>query len=271
MRNHFLLFCSLFLGTILSTHAQKLQLSIEGGAQQSFIPSHTETADTQPCPPGSGFCGSTQEVDIAYSYTNRPAGYVKLNLAYSSSERLQFYHNLGFGMLRFQPTVKLYPSGGSGSGECIERDEHGNMVVVACENTSPSFYRDDRSGRTSLLYLSQELGARYKVGSRLWVQAGMDVSYRLHSQLYAPVLQYSQEDGYTVSMQKDRSGTGFSGILLGVHTGLGYDLTDKLTLSMGLQHSLTPLYTEEMITGKGYEKSRASQLRLGVGYKIKGW
>jgi opacity protein-like surface antigen len=271
MRNHFLLFCSLFMGCMLSAHAQKLQLSVEGGAQQSFIPNRTEAGLRLDCPSTSGYCSGTKNYDIDYSYQERPAGYVNARLSYNQSERLQYYHTLGLSLLRFQAKVLVRTTGENGSGNCFALDENGNPMVVACENSTPDYYNDDHMGKTSLLYLSQELGARYKVASRLWVQAGVDLSYRLHSQFYVPVLQYSQGDGYTVSIQNDRSGTGFGGVLVGVHTALAYDLTDQLSLTMGLQHSLTPLYTEEIISSKGYEKSRASQLRLGLAYRIKSW
>ncbi|EMR00788.1 hypothetical protein [Cesiribacter andamanensis] len=277
MRTHFILFCSLFWGCLLSASAQKWQLSLEAGGQHSFIPAYTHMADRQPCPPSSGYCSITATNDIAYTYQNRPAGYVKLNLGYRSNERLQVYHSLGFSLLRFQPTVSETSSGENPTSYCYERDENGNLIAVPCDDNNTLRYSDSRSGRTSVLYALQELGASYQLLARFSVQAGFDLSYKLYSQLYAPEMYYtpgsSWEDPgeYYFEMEKDRSGTGFRSVLLGVHTGIAYELTDRFSLSLALQHSLSPVYNGEERIGKGYERSRASQLRLGVRYTVRSW
>lgn len=279
---------------LLPAAAQGLQLSVEGGLQQSWIPDYTERAEISPCPPGAGYCSYTSYPDISTTYKEKPAAYLKARLSYSTSERLQLYHNLGFSMLGFQPIVVVEniqgpsPDGTGQWGEpstCYKRNSNGDLEEVPCSTAEPIFINSEDNGKTALLYALQEIGVSYKILPRLSVQGGVDISYRLYSQLRTSEFRYGNWPGvnegepnsgddsptFTIEQVNDRSGKGFNAILLGLHTGAAYSLTDKLSLSLGIQHSLTPLYNREEIVGKGYQKSRANQLRLGVQYRLKSW
>lgn len=287
MLKPFFLFCSLIFGCAWTVAAQKLELSVEGGLQQSWLPNHTERAQLQPCPPTSGYCSFTSQADIAYSYTEKPAGYLKAHLSYSTTNRLQLYHNLGFSLLRFQPKVVIVtpPSAYNNEGStptgnprgCYYTDSNGEQVP--CGNSGLiSMEQNKDIGKTALLYAMQEIGASYRLGNRWQVNGGVTVDYRLYSQVHAEEYKFTTEPGgwgngssFTIEEVKDRSGKGFNGALLGLHAGAAYSLTDKLSLSLGLQHSLTPVYNQEELMGKGHEQSRTNQLRLGVQYKLKSW
>jgi hypothetical protein len=80
-----LLFACLFS----AAQAQKLQLSLEGGLQHSWIPDDAERAPINYCPPGSGFCGYTSSASINFAYKEAPAGYLKGLLLYSVNSMVQ--------------------------------------------------------------------------------------------------------------------------------------------------------------------------------------
>lgn len=280
-----LILCTgILFACLLPAGAQELQLSVEGGLQQSWIPDYTERAEISPCPPGAGYCSYTSYADISTTYKEKPAAYLKARLSYSTSERLQLYHNLGFSMLCFQPIVVVENI--QGPSTCYKRNSNDELEEVPCSTAEPIFINSEDNGKTALLYALQEIGVSYKILPRLSVQGGVDISYRLYSQLRTSEFRdtgnwpgvnegepNSGDDSptFTIEQVNDRSGKGFNAILLGLHTGAAYSLTDKLSLSLGIQHSLTPLYNREEIVGKGYQKSRANQLRLGVQYRLKSW
>jgi hypothetical protein len=78
---------------------------------------------------------------------------------------------------RYAPYLRLCPN------------ENGHLVSCEEEEDEPSTYQgtpDDHVGKTSILYLIQEVGTRYNLMPRLWVYGGVDISYRLYSQVYLP-------------------------------------------------------------------------------------
>lgn len=111
-------------------------------------------------------------------------------LAYNASERLQIYQNLGLHLLRFRAEVEVITPENIYWEGAICLDENGQSGP--CENWTESAYlTNDRVGGTSILYLGQELGIRYKLFEKVWLQSGVDISYRLHSQIYGYGLRYT--------------------------------------------------------------------------------
>lgn len=288
-----LVFSGLLFACLLPAAAQKIQLSLEGGLQHSLIPDYTEKAEVQSCPPdaGSGYCRSTSAVEVDHTYKEKPGGYLKSILSYSVSDRVQLYHNLNVNLLRFKAsaTMKDFSTIDTLESPMFScRDEQGNLV--ACEEPEPVTFvgsPDERIGQTSILYLTQEMGVRYKVVPRLWVYGGVDISYRLYSQVYVPTISFTytpvEEEGepsrwgaggggtlgdITYGTAKDTSGRGLNNLLLGVQAGVAYALTDKFALSAAFQHNLSPAYEANNTAS---QKARANLFRLGVQYTLKGW
>ena len=274
----------LVLAALLPVAAQRVQLSVEGGAQHSWIPDYSERVQLNTCPPGSGYCGISSSADINYSYQEKPGAYLKGVLTYAVNERVQLYHNLNLNLLRFKSKTEMSglssdgsqspPSGdpgiivgvgkpiGSNYGSYYCRDAEGNLVPCPEPEPEPMYTpSDDRLGETSILYLSQEIGGRYRVMPRLWVQGGVDISHRLYSQVY--VMHFNggfggSEPAYSV--EKDKSGQGFNSLLLGLQTGLSYELTEKFALTAAYQYSLAP-----------DAGNNANLFRLGVQYRLRSW
>ncbi|WP_224999983.1 hypothetical protein [Cesiribacter sp. SM1] len=259
----------LFLACVMPVAAQKLQLSAEGGFQQSWIPDYTERAvmpGNYPLSP-PGYSSTAYVVDIATAYQEKPGGYLKGNLSYALNDRLQLYHNLGLHLLRFQPRVELQNMRTfSGEGLWVEAPEAAPEDRMIIGN-------DQRSGKTSMLYLSQELGARYRLLPKIWIGGGVNLSHRLYSQVWVQQLSIGsvvpgQQPVYAITTEKDKSGANFNDQVLGVHIGGAYDLCSHLSLSLGLQHSLTPVYTANDAASR---RAKANLLSLGVQYKLKRW
>ena len=291
----FLLFCSLFLSCMLTASAQKLQLSVEGGLQQSWIPDYTEKPIRVPVSSNTGYSSYTLQENLEYSYKERPAGYLSANLSYTVGSRLSLYHNLGFSMLRFQPKTRMkdlqsndtqYPTGGDEPSICYRRNSNGELEEVPCNNTGVVVMgsRSEDWGKTAMVYVVQDMGAAYQLGSRWQVRGGVSLNYRLYSQVLIEKIKYTSssptggesgywgsEYSYTVEEVKDTKGTGFNPIVLGLHVGGAYAISEQLSVMLQLQHSLTPLYNQEMYQVKGHEQSKSNLLRLGVEYRLKSW
>ena len=297
-----MLFSALVLGSIIPAAAQRVQISVETGLQHSLIPDQisTEQIPMPFCPGGAGTCTvNTARVEDAFK--DKPTGYLKGLLLYSVNPRVQLYHNLNLNLIRYKHTVKVHMneqqqegSGSSGGGwmgspsgdvynGCFQYDENGQVVSVPCQDQNNREFQsppaDERIGNTSILYLTQEMGARYKVASRLWVYGGVDISYRLYSQFYeykmnmtykpteeggdAPPWGTPRNGGsYEVnySVEKNTSGDSFRNLLLGVQAGAAYELNDNFALTTAFQRDM------------GHNSRKASHLvRLGVQYRLKSW
>lgn len=302
MRKLFFAVAGLFFTCLQPLQAQKISLLGEAGLQHSWIPDYSDQKSLEFCPPTSGFCSIVSTADVAYVYKEKPGAYLKLALHYAVKERLRLYHQLTINLLRFQPQTKLavgslsagvqgitennkqYFSQGQAFGtydqdafrnNCV--DEQGNPV--SCRIELPAVFSDEKLGKTSVLYVGQEMGAAYQLLPRFALNGGVDISYRVYSQVYVPRINFSQMPAngswmdpvlpaFTYSIEKDKSGSNLNSVLLGLHMGAAYEVFSGFALSLAVQHALTPVVEANSMAGK---KAKPNLLRLGVQYTLKQW
>jgi hypothetical protein len=259
----------LLFACVMPLAAQKLQLSVEGGPQQSWIPDYTEHTYLPGgvLGPPPGYSSSMYQVDIATTYREKPGAYLKGNLNYALNDRLQLYHNLSFHLLRFQPKTELQ------NIEVYAGEEGWVEAPEAAPEDRVILRNDERAGKTSMLYLTQELGARYRVLPKIWVGGGVNLSHRLYSETWVQQLTMEPENPggqfvYRLSTEKDKSGDRFNSQTLGAHVGAAYAVCSQLSLSLGLEHSLTPVYKANDAASR---RAKINLLSLGVQYKLKSW
>lgn len=129
---------------------------------------------------------------------------------------------------------------------------------------------DDRYGDTRFLYITSRPLNIARSFNRFSVQAGAILNFLVSQKYSNAVVIYAPDSGQAAGAFFEEKGEP-APVLVGAHINARYEIAPKLELVLGGQRFFTSLYKSENTYKPLHEKTKATQLQLGISYRIAGF
>ena len=270
MKKTFLLF--IVLGFAVSVQAQRLELSVEGGANYTYI-SDFATTDFL-------YRDNNQLynpiIELNHQFKGKAGGRMQANMHYTLTPKVKLYYAAGLTLNRFNYTVsvkvpensEIGTDGPFGDWVVIGEGSGGILLpeVLGMDMTIPEYPNDDRIGNTSLVYLNQQIGAHYAIDNRWSVNTGLAVNYLVVARQHVVGYRYNEETAASESfVYQEKSRKYFSTVAFEFDAGISYQIISQLGINLQARKSLTSVYQDSN------REARPATLSLGLAYKLKSW